>query len=229
VAYASAACIAALLAFHLFFTGGDISIDAGYGESVAHVLPDESKIRLNAGSAISYNEDDWSEDRSLSLDGEAYFEVEKGQNFSVQTEYGVVTVLGTSFNIYSRPDGFRVQCTSGKVQVISKNDKVILTPNTQSSLTPTGLVKEDAEDGVKVNWLNKIYEFEAIPLKFVFASIERQFDVEVQSDDITKERLYTGSYDANDLEKALKIVCFPMELSYKVNGNNVTIEADEGN
>jgi len=228
VSYAAAACVAALLAFQIFLTG-DISVDTNYGESITHVLPDDSKIQINAGSSISYDEKNWSNERSLSLSGEAYFEVEKGQKFSVQTEHGTVSVLGTSFNIYSRPDGFRVQCTSGKVQVTSKNSEVILTPNMQTRLTSTGLEQEQIEDGIKVSWLNKIYQFEAIPLKVVFESIERQFDVEVFVDNFTEDRLYSGSYDATDLDKALKVVCFPMELSYEVKGNNVIIEPDEGN
>lgn len=229
LSYAAAACIAALLAFQVFMTGGDVRIDAGHGETTAHILPDQSKIRLNAGSSIAYDEDEWQDERSLTLNGEAYFEVEKGQKFSVHTPNGVVSVLGTSFNIYSRPDGFRVQCTSGKVQVTSSDDEVILTPNTQTSLTGTGLLKENLDDGIKVNWLNKIYEFDSAPLREVLKSLERQFDIKISSDKQTDLRLYTGSYDATDLEKALQVICFPMELSFKMDGNNVKIEPDEGN
>ena len=58
-----------------------------------------------------------------------------------------------------------------------------------------GLTKEVVPDGVKVNWLNKIYQFKAIPLKVVFESMERQFDVQIFADNIMQDRLYTGSYD----------------------------------
>jgi transmembrane sensor len=47
---------------------------------------------------MSYS-DDWSKERTLSLEGEAFFEVQKGSKFSVVTSDGIVEVLGTSFDV----------------------------------------------------------------------------------------------------------------------------------
>ena len=47
--------------------------------------------------------------RSLTLSGEAYFDVQKGNKpFTISTNQGQVTVLGTSFNVRSRADGFEI-------------------------------------------------------------------------------------------------------------------------
>ena len=48
------------------------------------VLPDQSVMTLNASSTAEYGED-WSENRVIKLEGEAFFDVKKGSNFSVIT------------------------------------------------------------------------------------------------------------------------------------------------
>ena len=228
IAYAAAACLAILFASKLLLDNNE-NIYAGPAERIAHVLPDESKIQLNADSKIRYNKKAWASERTLSLVGEAYFEVEKGQKFIVKTKSGDVTVLGTSFNVYNREDGFRVQCTSGKVQVTSGDAKVILTPDSGTSLINGQLYKEELKQGKDIDWLNKIYRFDAIPLKVVFESVQRQFDVKVTMTEEISKRLYTGTFEATDLNKALNSICFPMELSPIVQGNKIRIELDADN
>jgi len=58
-------------------------------------------VVLNSKSTISFNKTDWKNNRQLTLDGEAYFKVEKGSTFTVNTNNGSVTVLGTQFNVNS--------------------------------------------------------------------------------------------------------------------------------
>jgi len=228
VAYAAVACLALFFSSRLFFDSNE-SVYVGNGKSIAHVLPDESRVRLNADSKIIYNKASWSKDRSISLEGEGYFEVEKGQKFTVQTDHGEIAVLGTSFNIYSRPDGFNVHCTSGRVQVTAGKDKVILTPGTLTSLNNGTLTRTEITQNKEVDWLNKIYRFDTLPLKVVFDAIERQFDVDIISDQNVTDRLYTGSFEATDLNKALNTICFPMELTSTIQGRTIRIYPDEGN
>lgn len=225
VAYAAAACVALFFVSRLLIDSNE-NIYVGNGETLAHILPDASKVQLNAQSSLKYNKDSWGAQRMLSLDGEAYFDVEKGQTFIVETAFGEVTVLGTSFNIYSRADGFQVHCTSGRVQVISGNEKVILNPDSRSSLINGKLIKEELKEGKDIAWLNKTYRFNATPLKVVFESIQRQFDVQVIVDDTITDRLYTGTYEATDLTEALHNICFPMELSSTIQGKEIRIKAD---
>ena len=228
VAYAAAACLVFLLCSRLLLDNNE-TIYVGQGQSLAHVLPDASKIQLNADSKITYDQDLWEKERTLSLNGEAYFEVEKGQKFTVHTDNGDITVLGTSFNIYSRDDGFRVHCTSGKVQVTAGNEKVILTPDTRTSMINGKLSKETTTQNKVVDWLSKVYRFEGIPLKVVFAAVGRQFDVNITMDAGIGNRLYTGSFEAIDLQKALNAVCFPMEVTPIIQGKKIRIQSDDGN
>ncbi|SFC78507.1 ferric-dicitrate binding protein FerR, regulates iron transport through sigma-19 [Parapedobacter composti] len=69
-------------------------------------LPDRSVISLLPGSRLQYAEN-FRQNRTLNLDGEAYFEVTKkeGAPFRVTSGRTTTTVLGTSFNVKSRVDG----------------------------------------------------------------------------------------------------------------------------
>jgi ferric-dicitrate binding protein FerR (iron transport regulator) len=60
---------------------------AGNGEMYAFSLPDQSQVLLNAGSQASFKSWDWSSNRAVSLQGEAYFKVAKGQKFTVETNW----------------------------------------------------------------------------------------------------------------------------------------------
>ena len=229
VGYVAAACIAGLFVFQFLFNNNE-RVYADYGMSLAHTLPDNSEIKLNADSRITYNKKQWSNERRLKMDGEAYFDVEEGQKFTVETDYGTVAVLGTSFNIYSRPDGFSVHCTSGKVEVSNQNATVILTPDVKTRLDSQGeFVTETLSKGSNVDWLDKIYRFDSVPLKVVFQAIERQFDVRIDAEANIESRLYTGSFTATDLDNALRVVAFPMELITEKKGNKIIVQSNVDN
>ena len=78
----------------------------------------------SAGSELNYNASKWGEKRELELKGEAFFDVEKGKRFDVNTELGKISVLGTEFNVLSRDSIFKVSCYEGLVQVTYGNEKI---------------------------------------------------------------------------------------------------------
>ncbi|MGK0379758.1 MAG: ferric-dicitrate binding protein FerR (iron transport regulator), partial [Patiriisocius sp.] len=103
--------------FYFFNTPSTSTYVAENGERKEVVLPDTSKVILNAASSISFDENSWDNSRELILDGEAYFKVAKGKIFKVTTSQGTVTVLGTQFIVKNRPDFFEVVCYEGAVKV----------------------------------------------------------------------------------------------------------------
>ncbi len=88
-------------AFMRFYTEWSLVPD---GEHRIVELPDHSKVHLNAGSEVGYHPYWWAFSREVQFEGEAYFEVEKGNRFQVESGNGTTTVLGTSFNIYARDE-----------------------------------------------------------------------------------------------------------------------------
>lgn len=189
-------------------------------------LPDGSTIQLNAGSEIQYHKYWWRFSRSVSFRGEGFFKVEKGSPFTVISEKGKTSVLGTSFNIYSRDNEYRVACLTGKVMVTDpKNlNKVILEPNQKAELNQNGTfnVQQNINPETETAWIHNKFLFTAAPLTEVLTEIERQFNVRITwAEGTNTDQIYTGYFDRNqNIEEVLGYVCKPFGIKYKKIKNN---------
>ncbi len=151
------------------------------GEQKKIELPDHSIMTLNSVSLAEYDTD-WSKERTLKLSGEAFFEVQKGSKFSVVTDQGVVEVKGTSFDVFARPEKFRVECRTGKVNVTCGKSVVELTPGHGAELVAGNLVLDELNmDGS--DWKTGVFTFSEEPIENVFLEIERQFGISIQRPD----------------------------------------------
>lgn len=205
---ASIAASVVIVAGAVFFMtkgGNDILVAAAAGSTKEVSLPDGSKVILNASSEISYN-DDWSEERTLNLTGEAYFEVVKGGKFSVNTSHGSVEVLGTSFDVFARTEKFDVKCFTGKVAVTSQNQSVVLNPGEEINFEQGKLLTEKFELS-KTDWKADLFEYEGESIKNIVLEVERQFNVNIDLQmDGEKVIDVFFSKDAG-LDKALTDIC----------------------
>ena len=222
-----AAAVAAIVTFTFLFNTQEevtptpvaVEISTETSETETQILPDGSKVFLNASSSISYD-GEWN--RELTLKGEAFFEVVKGDKFLVKTEFGDVQVLGTSFNVFARDGNFKVACKTGKVQVRVPEKSIV------EDITPGQMIAIDADTVKRAmnlpeqigNWQKGEFYFDNQPIQEVFYEFERQFSIEIEflgSD----EMLFTGYFEnSNDLETALESVCIVMDLQFQKTGQN---------
>jgi transmembrane sensor len=97
-----------------------VTHQTGYGETKSIILPDSSKVLLNANTRLSWD-NNWKGNgiRRVKLEGEAFFEVKKvnGIEFVVQSGDVKVKVLGTVFNVRNRRGLTDVFLESGKVKL----------------------------------------------------------------------------------------------------------------
>lgn len=99
-------------------------------------LPDGSRVWLNMGSKLTYNNDFGTEERKVSLAGEAFFDVVKDPQhpFVVTTTTISIRVLGTKFNVrsYNNDKTSEAALIRGKIELtVLKNPekKIILNPS----------------------------------------------------------------------------------------------------
>lgn len=186
-------------------------------------LPDGSVMTLNASSSVSFNED-WSKERTLILDGQAFFNVNKGSKFSVVSENGVVEVLGTSFDVFARGDKFRVACYTGKVKVTSGESKIELTPGSTAERKGKALIFSTF-NLADASWLTGEFIYNEEPLMNVMDELSRQFNVKIIFPDLSG-RLYSGRFSNKDLNEALELVCLPMGLTFEIQGGSAVLITD---
>lgn len=216
--YAIAAMVAILIGIPLFMRFYSKTMETGYGEHASLILPDNSDVRLNAGTTVSYHPFWWRFSRELKMEGEAFFEVTKGESFTVISKLGETTVLGTSFNIYTRDDNYVVNCLTGKVKVSDFKDAVVILPDQKAELLKgKGLiVDENAMSNSAVSWINKEFVYTGESLMRVLSDIEIQFNVKINkpvnllNDSLTYTGNFTGTQSA---EKVLYFVLKPFGLS----------------
>ena len=214
--------------YFVFFNNPETLFETVASEKISIELPDLSKVELNAQSSIAFNSKNWKNNRALKLHGEAFFKVAKGSVFDVKTKQGVVTVVGTQFNVKQRDNYFEVKCFEGIVKVAANDISKQLAAGETFQLL-NGQFSEGKTKASSPKWIDNMSEFEAIPFKEVLAEIERQYNIQITVKTVDIDRLFTGSFIHNNLENALKAVTQPMNMIYELNTPNLVIIHEANN
>lgn len=203
---------------YFFFNFNQTSIKSNFAENKTYTLPDKSSVTLNAVSQINYNKSSFIKKRRLELDGEAFFSVKKGSTFKVITAHGNIQVLGTKFNVKARGKSFKVFCYEGKVSVSYKNNMIVLSKGQGLQLSQDHtLVQYVNTETSSPSWLNNISTFTKEPYSEVLAEFERQFNVKIITNNLDTNILFSGGFDNNDMDSAIKSISLPLNINYSVN------------
>lgn len=217
-----AAIFVVLLASSYFLFFNNIkSFETQIAETRVFNLPDNSEVILNAQSHLTYNKKEWKNNRTLNLDGEAFFKVTKGEKFTVNTAAGSIQVLGTQFNVKERDNYFEVQCYEGSVSVTSDKGKVVLTSGKTFRIIKDEVILVKDFNAENPSWIAQESSFDNVPLWQVIDELEVQFDMSISVENINTAKLFSGSFTHKDKNVALQSVTIPLNLSYKINGNKV--------
>jgi transmembrane sensor len=155
------------------------------------VLPDGTRIWLNAESSIRFPTVFARLQREVEISGEAYFEVAKipgarpgtALPFIVHTGQHTVEVLGTHFNINAYADESDIVTTllEGKVKVTNGTAARFLKPGQQSIVNSTSAISiADADIEGTMAWKNNQFSFKNKDLEYVMRQVERWYDVKVE-------------------------------------------------
>lgn len=207
--------LAAIFSVMRFYT---TTIHNPAGQHLTANLPDGSLVELNAQSTLKYHPLWWRFSREVGFEGEGFFKVQKGKAFKVISGLGRTIVLGTSFNIFSRDEEYKVSCFTGKVKVVSNSeDEAILLPGYHAEVEQKGSIKVFKNHQAKeaVSWRDGMFSFTAVPLIRVIREIERQYAVSIDLN-IQKDYDYTGFFSKNKpLEQVLDIICKTFGLTFE--------------
>ena len=208
------------------------------------VLPDGSKVWLNAESSLRFPTVFTGNQREVALTGEAYFEVaplksKKRQGkvpfiVSVASPLGDgrggmrVEVLGTHFNVnaYSDENAIKTSLLEGSVKIIKDNKSKLLKPGNQAVLNKM-------QDEIDINhidmngvmaWKNGLFQFEGADITTIMREIGRWYNVEIVYSGKVPARTFEGkiSRDA-ELSEVLRI----LELSkvkFSVDGRKIIVQ-----
>tara|TARA_R110002020_G_scaffold21009_4_gene71318 strand:+ start:21222 stop:22190 length:969 start_codon:yes stop_codon:yes gene_type:complete len=163
-----------------------IRLEVAAGKSPARfVLPDGSKVWLNAATIVEY-QSDFKDHRNVKMEGEAYFEVAPNtqSRFTISFQENELVVTGTKFNVrsYGNDRMSEVALKEGHVTVYHQADSTklikdhILSINDKSGSVTLGHVDLWNNN----DWKNGMLNFRNVPMDAIFRSLERYYGVRVE-------------------------------------------------
>ncbi|MFK5879139.1 MAG: FecR family protein [Flavobacteriaceae bacterium] len=225
IAQMAAAFIIGFTLVTVIFSKDITTVETMASQKEMVTLPDNSTAQLNSMSELSYSEKTWEKDRSLNLEGEAYFKVAKGSKFEVETSTGIVSVHGTQFNVKNRENYFEVKCFEGLVSVTIDGDETMLSAGDTYRIVEGNITNSNTNLAFPT-WIDNESSFKSVPLYEVIAEFERQYDVEVLTTYNT-DILFTGMFVHTNKELALKSITIPFNLEYVIVNNRITLSKIE--
>lgn len=224
---------------YLYFSSGDGEATETFvvftekGQKTQLLLPDGSKVYLNSASKLSYNSSFNKNNRTIILEGEAFFDVapDKETIFTVQANDLDVVVHGTAFNVSSYHDDsdISVSLVRGKVSLVNHSDGQTLTvmnPNQLVNVNKEDMVwvVEDCDAEIESLWTQNKLKFENTPADEVFKKLERWYGINIQVENPNPDIFYGFTLKTESLREILEIISKVRPITYKINGEEVTIK-----
>jgi transmembrane sensor len=194
-------------------------------------LADGSQVTLNRNSTLSYPEDFQTENRTVRLEGEAFFEVARaeGKRFTIYARDTKTEVIGTSFNLRAyASDPVQVQVVTGKVAFARTGDDeaIFLEPGQEGVLAGkrSPPLKQAIEQPNFQAWKTKNLTFNDQPLEQLAAELERYFNISITiQNEALRNCRFTTSFREPDLQEVLDILAVTGNLTITQAGNRYII------
>ncbi len=198
------------------------------------VLPDGSKVWLNAASSIRFPTLFAGNERKVTITGEAYFEVKHDASnpFKVEANGTEVTVLGTHFNINAYPDEKSVRTTlmEGSVRVgrlSGHAQAATITPGEQAEFLREEAapvrIHRDVDLEEVLGWKNNAFVFNNQDVESIMRQISRWYDVDVVYEKQGFTETFSGLISRkSNIEDVLKILK-EGGLQFKLDKRKITV------
>lgn len=204
------------------------TITTSKGRQFRVVLPDGTKVWLNAASTLQFPVAFNGKERVVELTGEAYFEVARNasQPFKLKAAGKMdITVLGTAFNVnaYTNEKHSYATLVEGAVRISltgEAGNAVILKPGDQAQADSAGMdVTRNANVEKAIAWKNGLFNFDGVGLREMMRQLERWYDLEVVYEGNVPDVLFFG-----EMSRTLKL----SDVLTGLERSNVHFRLEEG-
>ena len=211
------------------------TIETPKGGQFQVILPDGSKVWLNAVSSIkfpiSFNA---AKERRVELTGEAYFEVvhNAALPFRVVSDKQVVEDIGTHFNVnaYQDESGIKTSLLQGKVRITTDGRTAVLVPGQQATIA-NGIKVSEVNTEEVIAWKNGYFNFDDEKLENIMKSVARWYNVDVVFEDESLKRETFGAITTRfaNISTLLKIMEETGDARFIIEGSTVKISRKKSN
>jgi transmembrane sensor len=196
------------------------------------ILPDGTKVQLNAASEIRFPSVFTGGERKVFLKGEAYFDVvhEAGNPFKVQTGTLSITDIGTAFNVsvYEDDKLDAVTLVEGSVRLsdLDHRQAAVLKPGQQARFTKDGLQVSKVDIDQAIGWKENKFVFGDNSIESVMRQVARWYDVDVVYEgEKTKETFVGVISRQNNISEILRMLEATHVVEFSIKGRTVIVSS----
>lgn len=224
------------LAYHDTKSGGAVAatyntISTPRGGQYQVVLPDGTKVWLDAASSLRFPTAFGEGERDVELTGQAYFEVAQNRSAAFHVKVGQmdIAVLGTHFNVnaYKDENAVRTTLLEGAVRVDDAGQSQVLSPGDQASC-PQGSgaiqVTTNVDVDAVVAWKNGLFQFNDADLQSVMRQLMRWYDVDVVYEGKAPVQTFDGKLQRDlSLSQVLRIL-EKSQVHFRIDGRRIIVQ-----
>ena len=202
------------------------------GQRAELILPDSTRVWLNAHSKLIYPVSFGKGNRQVELNGEAYFDVvhNEKQPFIVKTRQMDIQVLGTEFNVTSYSSDFEVSLLRGCIELSSPSlsSTYKVKEKEHVKLKDNKLIVNNITDYDYFRWKEGLICFNNESVATIIEKLKLYYDIDIETHN--KKFLnsrYSGKFRTKDgIEQVLKVLQIEHKFSYTKNNdlNLITIK-----
>ncbi|MBP6065771.1 FecR domain-containing protein [Bacteroides sp.] len=210
-------------------TDSYITVTAPLDSKMAWVLPDSTKVWVNAGATLRYKKE-FLQDRRVLLDGEAFFDVVKmsASPFRVHFNGSCVEVKGTVFSIKSEQQKAEVILFSGKITFTAPESEGAVEMDPSDRIVYDVVNKKvmlTHVDAVEYDWRSSEYRFSDKPLGELINFLNRTYKIDIVLKNTAYEKSQFSGVIRKDepLEDVLDKICFTFDLKLEKTDDNIIL------
>lgn len=202
------------------------------GQNFRVILCDGTEVWLNANSRLIYPTAFIEKERTVYLEGEAYFKVtpNKQQPFIVKTPSIQTRVLGTEFNIRSyNPEDSHVVLINGKVEVSNTKGGAYtaITPGEDAHLQADGnFILSEVDLDSYVYWKDGYFYFDDVTLREIMQNLGRWYNVSIEfrNQEAMEYKMHFVADRRLGLEHTIQLLNRMKKVTVTQKGNSLTID-----
>jgi len=233
--------LGAVLFSYYLLNRKDFTTLAATNEKNFKTLADGTRIWLNKQTTITYNQDFGKQQREITLNGEAYFDVVKNANVPLIIHAGDIDieVKGTAFNVnaYQNSKQVQVALLRGSIAVTDRQNaghSVLLKPNEKLIFTHETITQGENHFQVmavqtnvlnkEISWTVDTVTFNKEKLKDLALRLEKKYEVKIDiKSETLKEKRFSGTFTNETIQQALDALKLSYPFTYAISNRWVTI------
>ncbi len=210
---------------------------AAQEEPVTGQLPDGSEVILAESSQLDYHYNEKTKTRAANLQGEAFFDVKRDttQRFIVNTGFGGVEVLGTSFNVdVLENNDVKVDVRSGIVKLFlpqeSQDTLFLIITKGESGLISSSesTIEKLVQPSSSFFLIDSTMLFRNMELNQIFEDLEQAYAVNIETDSTVNMGLrFSSSFKQNTIEEILTVISETFNFEFRKENDIYIIENNE--